>query len=95
VYFVTIWYILWLFGVFCDHLVYFMAIWYILWLFGIFYGYLVYFSRFGILYQSGNPDQAYPPSGQEVSLCRSYLCAGRIGLRMTAALALTLVIAAL
>jgi hypothetical protein len=43
VYFMAIWYILWLFGIFYGYLVYFMAIWYILWLFRIFYGYLVYF----------------------------------------------------
>jgi hypothetical protein len=51
-YFIAIWYILWLFGIFYDYLVYFMVIWYIKWLFGIFfgyvfgifYGYLVYFS---------------------------------------------------
>jgi hypothetical protein len=36
--------ILWLFGIFCGHLVYLMVIWYI-------------FSRFGMLYaeKSGNP----------------------------------------
>jgi hypothetical protein len=42
VYFTTIWYILWSFGIFYGHLVYFMVIWYILWSFGIFYGHLVY-----------------------------------------------------
>jgi hypothetical protein len=64
VYFVANWYILWLFGIFCGHLVYivaigiscrqlvyFVVIWYILLPFGIFYGYLVYFSRFGMLQQ--------------------------------------------
>jgi hypothetical protein len=34
---VVIWYIWWLFGVFCGHLVYFKVIWYILWSFGIFF----------------------------------------------------------
>jgi hypothetical protein len=46
VYFMAIWYILWLYGIFYGHLVYFMAIWYILWLFGIFFGHLVYFMVF-------------------------------------------------
>jgi hypothetical protein len=41
IYFMAIWYILWLFGIFCGYVVYFVAIWYILWLFGIFCGYLV------------------------------------------------------
>jgi hypothetical protein len=62
-YVTTIWYILWLFGIFCGYLVYFMVIWYILWLFDKCYVYLVYFmviwytlSRLGIFYQnkSGN-----------------------------------------
>jgi hypothetical protein len=39
VYFVVIWYILWLFSIFCGFLVF----WYILWLFGIFCGYLICF----------------------------------------------------
>jgi hypothetical protein len=43
VYFMTIWYILWPFGLFCGHLVYFVAIWYILWPFDIFCGHLIYF----------------------------------------------------
>jgi hypothetical protein len=46
----TIWYILWLFGIFYGNLVYFMVIWYILWLFGIFYGYLVYFMATYLVY---------------------------------------------
>jgi hypothetical protein len=53
VYFTTIWYILWLFGIFYGYLVYFMVIWYILWLFGIFYGYLVYFMVIWYLFRSG------------------------------------------
>jgi hypothetical protein len=36
VYFTSIWYNLWPFGLFYGHLVYFVAIWYILWLFGVF-----------------------------------------------------------
>jgi hypothetical protein len=45
VYYMVIWSILQLFGIFCGHLVYFMVIWFI-------------FPRFGTLYQekSGNPD---------------------------------------
>jgi hypothetical protein len=43
------WYILWLFGLFYDHLVYFMNIWHISRPFGIFYNHLVYFPRFGNL----------------------------------------------
>jgi hypothetical protein len=43
VYFVVIWYILWLLGIFCGYLVYCVVIWYIVWLFGILCGYLVYF----------------------------------------------------
>jgi hypothetical protein len=66
-YYMAIWSILRIFGLFCGHLVYFKAIWYNLWLFGIicghliyvFYGYLVHFSRFGMLCQekSDNPAQ--------------------------------------
>jgi hypothetical protein len=58
VYYLAIWSILRLFGIFCGH-------WYILrsfgkcilWPFGSFYGHLVHFSSFGVLYQekSGNP----------------------------------------
>jgi hypothetical protein len=36
VYFMAIWYVSWLFGIFHGYLVYFMAIWYISWLFGMF-----------------------------------------------------------
>jgi hypothetical protein len=48
VYFMAIWSILQLLGIFCGHLVYFVAIWYMLWLFS---------SRFGMLSQekSGIP----------------------------------------
>jgi hypothetical protein len=65
----VIWYILWLFGIFCVNLVYFTAIWSILWPFGIFCGHLVYlmviwciFPRFRKLYQekSGNPERIRP-----------------------------------
>jgi hypothetical protein len=44
IYFKAVWYILWSFGIFYDHLVHFVFIWYI-------------FSHFGIMYQekSGNP----------------------------------------
>jgi hypothetical protein len=42
----AIWYILWSFGTFHDHLVHFVVIWYMLWPFGVFYGYLVYFFPF-------------------------------------------------
>jgi hypothetical protein len=52
VYFMAIWYILWPFGIFYDHLVYVMAFWYILWPFGIFYGLLVYFRA--VWYFSGH-----------------------------------------
>jgi hypothetical protein len=38
VHFITIWYILWPFGIFYGHLVYFMAIWYI-------FPVLVYFRK--------------------------------------------------
>jgi hypothetical protein len=50
VHFMSIWYILCLFGIFYVYLVYFMSIWYILCLFGIFF-------RFGTSYRakSGNP----------------------------------------
>jgi hypothetical protein len=41
-YFITIWYILWLFGLFNGHLVYFKAIWYIFPRFGILFPVLVY-----------------------------------------------------
>jgi hypothetical protein len=37
VYFTTIWYIIWAFGILYGHLVYYMGIWYIIWAFGIFY----------------------------------------------------------
>jgi hypothetical protein len=42
VYYISVWYILRLFGILCGHLVYFKAkaIWYIVWSFGIFYGIL-------------------------------------------------------
>jgi hypothetical protein len=40
------WYVLWLFGIFCGHLVYFVAIWYILWPFGIVCFHLVILSPF-------------------------------------------------
>jgi hypothetical protein len=43
VYFVAIWSILQLFGIFYGHLLYFMVICYILWSFVIFYGHLLYF----------------------------------------------------
>jgi hypothetical protein len=44
----AIWFILWLFGIFCGRLVYFVVIWYI-------------FPPFGMLHQdkSGNPDGAF------------------------------------
>jgi hypothetical protein len=45
---VSIWYILWPFGVFCGHSVYFVAIRCILWPFGIFWGHLEYFWPFCI-----------------------------------------------
>jgi hypothetical protein len=49
--FVTIWYILWPFGIFCGHLVYCEAIWYILWPCGIFCGHVAYFvANWYILY---------------------------------------------
>jgi hypothetical protein len=46
IYFMAIWYMLWIFGIFYDHLVYFVFIWHI-------------FPFFGIKYQekSGNPGQ--------------------------------------
>jgi presenilin-like A22 family membrane protease len=59
----AVWYILWPFGIFYDHLVYFMAIlvnimaiWYILWPFGISYCYLVYIFPFWfvLVRESGN-----------------------------------------
>jgi hypothetical protein len=45
IYFITIWNMLWIFGIFYDHSVHFVFIWYI-------------FSSFGIMLQekSGNPD---------------------------------------
>jgi hypothetical protein len=50
--FMTIWYILWPFGIIYGHLVY------ILWTFGIFCGQFGLFSPFGMLHRekSGNPD---------------------------------------
>jgi hypothetical protein len=53
----SIWNILWPFGIFYGHLEYFMAIWNILWPFGNFVVILDIFPRFGILCQekSGNP----------------------------------------
>jgi hypothetical protein len=44
VYFMAIWYILLLYGIFLGNLVYFNVVWYILWPVGIFYG------HFGIFY---------------------------------------------
>jgi hypothetical protein len=54
---VDIWYILWIFGIFCGYLVYFVDIWYILWIFGIFRVFWYIFPRFGKLHheKSGNP----------------------------------------
>jgi hypothetical protein len=46
IYFMAIWNILWIFGIFCDHSVHIVLIWYIL-------------SYFGIMHlpeKSGNPD---------------------------------------
>jgi hypothetical protein len=39
VYFTSMWYTLWPFGIFYGHLVYFVAIWHILWSFGIFFSF--------------------------------------------------------
>jgi hypothetical protein len=79
VYFKAIWYILWPFGIFCDHLVYFVTIWYILWPFGIFYGYLVYFSGFGMLYQgkSGNLEEV-PQARRGINI-KTHLLSGKNG----------------
>jgi hypothetical protein len=54
VHLIAIWYILWLFGIFCGHLLYFMVIWNILWSFGIFCGHLVYLmAMWNILWAFG------------------------------------------
>jgi hypothetical protein len=73
VYSMTIWYIMWSFGIFRGHLVYFVIIWYILWSFGIFCGHLVYIFPFW--YVAANPGcQAH---GLYVNVCTQvhrFLC---------------------
>jgi hypothetical protein len=73
VHFMTIWYILWLFGTFDGHLAHlwpfgtFMAIWYILWPFGKLFSNLVYFPE-----KSGNPDDdsfESLPSAKKKAFC--------------------------
>jgi hypothetical protein len=49
-YFTVIWYILWIFGIFCGNFVYFMAIWYILWPFVYFVAIWYILWLFGIFF---------------------------------------------